>query len=100
MARPKSLPTVKLEGLGLCEHCSELVTLEGLPSGALNAELKCPQCHKSMGHRSFGYKKASGKGGKVVWVGPKGMWVKKRPAKDFELNGLYVSVQRFPKPWY
>lgn len=76
---------VLLAGLGLCEHCGKLLTLQGMSASAMDAEWQCPSCKGKLTHKSFGY--ASGQGGKVQWVGPEGKWVTQQPTKDFDLGG-------------
>lgn len=81
-----------IESLGLCEHCKTLLSLEGMPADAANAEWKCPSCKGVITHRSFGYE--SGQGNKVQWVGPGKKWVSKKPEKDFRIGKLEVAVRR------
>jgi hypothetical protein len=68
--------TVILAGLGLCEHCGELLTIEDLPAEAINAVWLCPKCNGILSGKTFGYDE---KNKKVHWVGPDGKWLDKEP---------------------
>lgn len=100
MAMTMRLATLRLAGLGLCEFCSSMLTLEGLPSHALSAPLKCPQCGLTLGHRSFGYKEETGEEGRDRWVGPDGRWIDVEPTEDFDFpDGTRVTVGDRGQPW-
>ena len=87
--------TLQLAGLGLCEHCRVLLSLEALSGDSMNSRLVCPECKNEVGFASFGYADASGKGGPVRWVGPDQEWVTVKPSEDFRLpNGTLVEVGR------
>ena len=51
---------VILDGLGLCEHCGALFTLEDMPTEALDAEWRCSKCNGILSGKSFGYEKIGG----------------------------------------
>ena len=89
---------VQVAGLGLCEHCGVLLTIEGLPAEAMDAEWKCPRCKKTLTGKSFGYKEVDGKWKKTRWVGKDGKWVNEKPGGDFDL-GVLTVVKRplFPR---
>jgi hypothetical protein len=82
--------TVNIEGLGKCEHCGTLITIEGFPSEAMDAEWHCPSCNKILTHKSFGYENEQGH--KIRWVGPNGEWTEKKPTKNFRLGKWEVTI--------
>lgn len=82
------MPIARIEALGLCEHCGELINITGMPTESLDAPWCCPSCKKELSHLSFGYDDPSG--GRVRWVGLDGSWTAKRPIKDFSLRNLHV----------
>ena len=81
---------VNLAGLGLCEHCGALITMEGLSAEAIDAEWNCPKCGEVLAHESFGYE--SGKGDKIKWVGPDGKWTTEKPTNDFRLGSWDILI--------
>lgn len=85
---------VYVASLGLCEHCGILLSIEGIPADAMDAEWACPGCKGKLTHKSFGY--ATEKGGKIKWVGPEGKWVGQKPAEDFTLGNFEVYVRPMP----
>ncbi|HOI97256.1 MAG: hypothetical protein WA093_03970 [Minisyncoccales bacterium] len=82
-----------LAGLGLCEHCGNLITLEGFPIEAIDAEWRCPKCQGILGGKSFGYEGDGKKAQKVWWVGPDGKWVKIKPTEEFDLDSWHIIIQ-------
>ncbi|MGC9603588.1 MAG: hypothetical protein ABSF47_03940 [Minisyncoccia bacterium] len=91
MLNPKKV--VRIGGLGMCEHCRTLFTIEDFPPEAMNAEWKCPKCKGVLTGKSFGY---NSKSKKVKWVGPGKKWVKAEPKRDFELGNWSVITGRIP----
>lgn len=89
---------VQLAGLGLCEHCSVPLSIEGMLAEALDAEWRCPNCSGILSHRSFGY--ASEGGGKEKWVDPDGKWTTTKPVEDFTLGGWCVVIRPPSPPLY
>lgn len=88
---------VSLASLGLCEHCGVLLTMEEMPSDAINAEWRCFKCNDVLSHRSFGYDRGEQGAQKVKWVGPNGEWTEEEPKDDFDLGNLFVmSPPTFP----
>ncbi len=81
---------VMIDGLGLCEHCNALMTIEGMSGEAMNAVWKCFSCKGEISHKSFGYE--SEKGNKIAWVGPEGKWVSEKPTQRFTLGNWDISV--------
>ena len=81
-----------LEGLGKCEHCGEVVSVEGMPGGSIDAKWVCPTCGKELTHKTFGYEEVEGEWKKVRWVGANNKWTIRRPTRDFYLNGLLIVV--------
>ena len=87
---------VQLEGLGICEHCREVVSVEDFPVEATDATWRCPTCKKVLTHRSFGYQKVRGEFQKVRWVGRSGKWTAHRPERDFTLGNFDVVIEPLP----
>ena len=83
--------TVALASLGLCEHCGVLLTIQDLPTDALDASWTCPKCGQELSHRSFGYSDESEKAQKILWVGSDGKWMDKKPEESFNLGEWYVT---------
>jgi hypothetical protein len=67
--------TVSHAGLGLCEHCGTLISMEGMPSESIDAAWRCPKCKGILSEKSFGYENAK----KKFWVGTDGKWAEKIP---------------------
>jgi hypothetical protein len=86
-------------GLGLCEHCGALVSIENMPMDSLDAVWACPKCKKTLTGKSFGYKKINEKCERTKWVGPDGKWVMEEPKEDFDLGNLHI-VREAPRPIY
>ena len=84
---------VLIEGLGKCEHCGAILSIEGLPTEAMDAIWKCPKCEKELTGKSFGYEEA-GKSNfeKVRWVGERRRWVRKKPSEDFNLGNWRIII--------
>lgn len=83
-----------LEGLGLCEHCGTLLSIEKIPVEAMDSEWRCPNCDRVLTHLSFGYRKVSGKDfKKSQWVGPDGKWTTDKPKEDFVLGELTILAR-------
>jgi len=78
-------------GLGLCEHCGELLTLENMPSEAMDAEWRCPNCNNAINHKTFGFEEVNGEWEKIRWVGKDGKWTSERPKENFDLGAWHVS---------
>ena len=89
------MKTVMLAGLGLCEHCGTLITMEDIPGGEMDAEWHCPSCSGVLSHKSFGYESS---GDKIQWVDSDGQWTKEKPTEDFELRGWRVFAQSVVRP--
>lgn len=92
-------PLENIEALGICEHCGTIFSINNLPPEAMDAEWKCGKCKGILGNKSMGYKEVNGKWKRVLWVGKKGKWVKKKPSDSFELGDTTVNVfpARFPR---
>jgi len=84
--------TVSLAGLGLCEHCNILITIEDMPVEAMDAEWRCPNCEGILTGKSFGYE--DGKTTKTRWVGKDKQWIKTKPEEDFELGNWFVIARK------
>jgi NAD-dependent SIR2 family protein deacetylase len=82
-----------LAGLGLCEHCGELMSFEDMPPEAMDADWRCHKCGGVLTDKSFGYGKVNGKLQKVKWVGPDKTWVTEKPAENFELGSWYITIR-------
>ncbi len=80
---------VNLVGLGLCEHCGVLISIENMPVEAMDAEWRCPKCDQVITGQSFGYNKDHKR---VRWVGKDEKWTEDKPEEDFDLDGLTVVV--------
>ena len=80
---------VLLAGLGLCEHCQTLLTIEGMSADAMDSEWKCPQCEGVLTNESFGYKED---GSKIKWVGKGKKWTITKPTEDFDLGNWHVVM--------
>lgn len=92
---------VSLAGLGLCEHCGVLISIDGLPADSIDADWICACCGKVLSHLSFGYESSEEESSgfkKVKWVGPDGQWVLEEPVRDFNLGNWSVQVEpiRYP----
>ena len=84
--------TVYIESVGICEHCGKIVTLEGMPAEAMDAELICSKCNGTLTHKSFGYEEIDGKWKKVKWPGKDGKWTTERPIGGFDLGSWFITV--------
>lgn len=82
-----------LVGLGLCEHCGALLSIEGMPAEAMDAKWNCPKCKKELTHKSFGFELIGGKFEKKYWVGPECKWVNEKPKKDFKLGNWDILIE-------
>lgn len=87
---------VQIEGLGLCEHCGVLLTIEDLPADAMDADWVCPKCKGLLTMRSFGYADEEGEEEQRRYVGPDGKWTDARPEKDFVLGNWKILVEPLP----
>ena len=76
-----------MSGLGLCEHCGILVTVEMRP---VDGAWICV-CGGELTHESFGYTQD---GQKTRWVGPDGEWINEKPTEDFKLGDLHIVDHR------
>lgn len=83
-----------ISGLGLCQHCGVLLSIELIPQEAISCRWFCPKCKKEVDHESFGYDQ---KGERVKWVGADLKWTNLAPEEDFKLGGLSLVVRR-PSP--
>ena len=81
---------VHLQGLGLCEHCGTLVTIEDIPENATIAGWKCSRCGGGLSAKTFGFGKPDGVLRKIQWVGINGQWTKIKPTENFSLGGWRV----------
>lgn len=86
---------VSVDSLGLCEHCSVLLTLEDMPLEAINAELHCSSCQGVLSGLSFGYDEVDGKPERTRWVNYQKKWCQTRPTADFDLGNWSVRVRHF-----
>jgi phage FluMu protein Com len=94
--KPKRL--VRIAGLGICEYCGVLLSVEGMAAEAIDVRWRCPNCKKILTFRSFGYKKTGKIFKRIKWVGPKGKWVKQKPQQDFELgNWSVITTEKIPR---
>lgn len=88
--------TVTLAGLGLCEHCGTLISMEGMPMEAIDATWLCPKCEGELTEKSFGYENEK----KILWVGKEGKWVDRIPAAppfgEFDLGNWRVLINPPP----
>lgn len=85
---------VLLYGLGICEHCQTVLTIEDLPAEAMDAEWRCPKCNGLLTNKTFGYKEVKKeKWEKVLWVGKEGKWVDKEPTESFSLGKWLVEIK-------
>jgi hypothetical protein len=92
-----SKPSFLVDGLGLCEHCGALLSVENLCNDAMNGVWGCPKCGKVLTGKTFGYEDVDGKPKKTKWVGRGKKWVDERPEKPFDLGGWHIvlSIPRF-----
>jgi hypothetical protein len=90
---------VLLAGLGRCEHCGTVFSIENLPAEAMDAKWLCSNCEGELTDKSFGYEEVDGDWKKVKWVGPQGEWVSEKPTEDFELGRFFVIIRPI-RPWY
>ncbi len=68
-----------IHGLGICERCGSLFTVQDIPEGV---GWICPACKFKITDRSLGYEEYEGEK-RVKWVNKNG-WGPK-PKKDFDL---------------
>ena len=73
-----------IDGIGLCEHCGKVVSVEGREADGI---WLCEHCGSSITHESFGFDKPSFGARKVKWVGPGLNWVGERPP-PFKEGGI------------
>jgi hypothetical protein len=85
-----------LEGLGLCEYCGILLSVEDMPGDAMDSVWCCPQCAGIISGLSFGYEGEGEATKKVKWVGPGGMWASEKPTKDFKVGSWSIQVAYMP----
>ena len=79
-------------GLGLCEHCQILLTMEDMPSESMDAEWRCPKCNGILTSKTFGYEELDKeKWERTRWVGKDGKWTNEKPREDFDLGHWHVS---------
>jgi hypothetical protein len=94
--KTETTKTVLLAGLGLCEHCGTLLTIEDMPGDSIDAIWKCPKCEGVLSEKSFGYEK----GKKVLWVGKDGKWANHipnaPPFDEFVLGTWKVRIKPPP----
>lgn len=83
---------VTLDGLGICEHCNAILSIDGFPADAMDADWKCHKCGGILTHRSFGYAEIEGKWRKVYWVGPEKKWVNQPSANDFDIGNWRIVI--------
>ncbi len=83
---------ILLEGLGKCEHCGRVLSIEGMPGESIDAVWSCPTCKKELTHKSFGYERVMGQLERVKWVNKNKRWTRKRPTSDFFLDGSLVVL--------
>jgi hypothetical protein len=83
---------VHIEGLGLCEHCQALLSIENMPIEAMDAEWRCPKCNGPVSHKTFGFEETDKGWGKTKWVGPDQKWTPQRPDKSFDLGHWHIEV--------
>ena len=89
---------MRIEGLGLCEHCGVLISVEDMSGDAMDGEWHCPKCTCVLSGLSFGYEGEGKETKKVKWVGPEGKWVAVKPTQDFEVGSwsiLAVPLSHF-----
>lgn len=91
-------PIFRIEGLGMCEHCGTVFSIEGLPSDAMNAEWKCRKCNGVLTMKSLGYDDIGRKKGKRCFVGPDRKWKETKPENDFNLGSWRIAVGPLPIP--
>lgn len=80
-------------GLGMCEHCGTLLTLEDMPPDSMNADWPCPNCGKLLTGKSFGYEMIGSKWEKTMWVGKGKIWVAEKPIETFDLGSWHIIPQ-------
>lgn len=83
---------LSINGLGLCEHCNVLLTIEDLSGDAAGTTWHCPQCKGHLTHASFGYDRGGKGAQKIRWVGPDGTWVDQRPESEFTLGEWLILI--------
>ena len=87
------MTTYLLAGLGLCEHCETLLSLEGFPIEAIDAEWYCPKCQGILGGKSFGYEGKGKEAKKAWWVGTDGKWTRTKPTEDFDIGNWHIIIR-------
>ena len=91
------MPKTYIEELGRCKNCKKLITTKELLAEALRAAWNCPGCGKVVTYESFGYK-GENEEHRFKWIGPNGRWTRKRPANDFQLGELSITVNCDSRP--
>jgi len=71
------------------------MTMATLPSEAIDATWRCPNCRKKLTHKSFGFENPQSE--QTKWVGSDGKWTTKKPTEDFTIGSWYVYI-RLPAP--
>jgi len=85
--------TVFVGGIGKCEHCQTLLTVEDMPAESIDVIWLCPNCEKELTGKTFGYEGQGEETEKVKWVGPEGNWQENKPNKDFDLGSWRVTIR-------
>lgn len=83
-----------IEGLGLCEHCQMLLSIENMPAESMDAEWRCPECNGTLTSKTFGYDETPQGCKKTQWVGPDKKWTSERPTSPFNLGHLRIETYR------
>ncbi|MDD2730506.1 MAG: hypothetical protein PHW33_00045 [Candidatus Portnoybacteria bacterium] len=85
-------------GLGLCEHCGTLMTLEDMPAEAIDADWACPACGKIISSKTFGYEGKGADCRRTKWVGPDRQWVEEKPKQEFVI-GFWRVIPEAIRPY-
>lgn len=75
---------MRIEGLGLCEHCQALLSIENMPAESMDAEWRCPSCNVILTNKTFGFEETEEGCKRTRWVGPDKKWVSQRPDRNFD----------------
>lgn len=86
----KTTRILVVAGLGMCEHCGILLTLEDMPQDSMNADWSCRKCKKPLTGKSFGYSEIGDQWEKNKWVGKGNIWIAEKPTESFDLGSWHI----------
>lgn len=85
----RNIFVARANNVGKCEKCGAFLASEDVVRAG-NCILRCPVCGKVISFASFGFRREDKKWIRVRWLGYKGRWRSKPPAKKFVFLGMLV----------